>query len=330
MRTGIRLIGTGTAGAIVAAAWVVPNCRTSEGALNGFFALGLALAAAALVAGWSALTPWARAGRWLALGLAGQACALQLMDAGTRIHYQHYRLPTQALADPVLRWVLAGIGLQLLIVAYGLVLHRGEIPGWVRNSRRLALLAAGIAACGCVSAAVSRDPQFWAAETGMAVLIELVSAGNILLFALALPPAGLKPLARRFDRLLGEAPLPERVTLDRFALLAALWTTVLSALLAWFVYQDHPHLADEVVYLYHARYFAAGELVMPPPPVVPAFQVDMIENQPDKWYAVPPMGWPAVLAVGAALGAPWLVNPVLAGHTIRLTCLLLPQECTRS
>jgi 4-amino-4-deoxy-L-arabinose transferase-like glycosyltransferase len=322
MRTGIRLFSTGAAGAIVAAACLTPYCRNSEGAWNSLFALALAVAAAALLAGWTAFTFWARSGRWLALALVGQAASLQLIDAGIRIHFQHYRLPAEALADPILRWLLAFVGLQAALVAFALFLHRNAIVSWCRSGRHAALLAAGIAVCGCVAAAVSRAPRFYVAEAAMATVIELVNAGNILLFAWSLPSARLKMLGRRFDEWLG-CGQPGPLTVDRFALLAALWVTTVSALLAWFVYQHHPHVADEVAYVYHARYFAAGKLVMPPPPVVRAFEINLMEYQPDKWYAVPPMGWPVVLAIGAALGVPWLVNPILAGLNILLSYLFL-------
>lgn len=323
MRTGFRLFSTGVACAIVVLAWVNPHCRTYEGAVNGLFALALAAAVATLLAGWTAATLWARPGRWLALALAGQAAALQLIDAGIRIHYQHYRLPAEAMADPVLRWVLLAVGLQTLLVTAGLFSRRDVILAWCRNVRCLALLAAGVAACGCVAAAVSRDPRFYVAEVSLAVFIELVNAGNILLVAWSLPASGLKALGRRFDALLGDRNQSGPIPIDRFALLAALWVTVASALLTWFVYQHHPHVADEVAYLYHARYFAAGKLTMAPPPLVPAFEVDLMEYQPDKSYAAAPMGWPAMLALGVTLGVPWLVNPLFAGLNILLTYLFL-------
>jgi 4-amino-4-deoxy-L-arabinose transferase-like glycosyltransferase len=323
MRTGFRLLSTGVACAIAAAAWMIPYCRTSDGFPSGFFALGLSAAIAVLLAGWTASTLWALSGRWLALTLAGQAATLQLIDAGIRIHYQHYRLPAEALADPVLRWVLLAVGLQTLLVAAGLFLRRDAILAWCRSGHRLWLLAAGVASCGCVAAAVSRDPRFYVAEVSLAAFLQLVNAGNILLVVWALPAAGLKILGRRFDSLLGGRNGPGRTSIDRFALLAALWVVVISSLLSWFVYQRHPHVADEVAYLFHARYLAAGELTMAPPPVAPAFEMDLMEYRPDKWYAVPPIGWPAVLAVGVALGVPWLVNPLFAGLNILLSYLFL-------
>ena len=40
-------------------------------------------------------------------------------------------------------------------------------------------------------------------------------------------------------------------------------------------------------------------------------------------YALTPPGWPAMLAVGMRLGAPWLVNPILGGVNVLLAYLLI-------
>src|SRR3982074_1741694 len=100
MRNGIRLLSLGAAVGLVAAAWGSSFCRNQEGDLNGHFVLVLALAGAGVLFGFTVGASWSRCGRWLALALAGQAAALQLIDAGTRIHFQHYRLPPEALTDP--------------------------------------------------------------------------------------------------------------------------------------------------------------------------------------------------------------------------------------
>lgn len=72
-----------------------------------------------------------------------------------------------------------------------------------------------------------------------------------------------------------------------------------------------PHVSDEVVYTLQARLFAAGLLTGPgaPAPIPYPF-----------WTATPhgvwgafPIGWPALLAFGELLGAPWLINALLAG-----------------
>src|SRR5690606_10366434 len=84
-----------------------------------------------------------------------------------------------------------------------------------------------------------------------------------------------------------------------------------------------PHVPDEVIYLYHARYFAAGMLTMPAPPVPEAFNIDLMTYEPTRWYSPVPPGWPAALSVGVLLGAPWLVNPVLNALNVLLASMLL-------
>jgi hypothetical protein len=86
----------------------------------------------------------------------------------------------------------------------------------------------------------------------------------------------------------------------------------LAAALNYWSYQRHPHIADEVCYLYQARYFAQGLLHMPAPLVPEAFHLDLMTYEPGRWYSCFPPGWPAVLALGVLAGCPWLVNPVLA------------------
>jgi 4-amino-4-deoxy-L-arabinose transferase-like glycosyltransferase len=50
-----------------------------------------------------------------------------------------------------------------------------------------------------------------------------------------------------------------------------------------------------------------------------------MDYQVDKWFSAVPVGWPAVLTAGAALGVPWLVNPMLAGVNVLLVYLLLSE-----
>src|ERR1700694_5477372 len=131
MRNAIRLLSLGVAVWIVAAAWVSPFCRTQEGDLSGHFVLASALAAASVLFGFTAGTGWSHFGRWLALALVGQAAALQLIDAGTRIHFQHYRLPPEALADPFLRWAILAVGVQTLAVLAAICAHASSIGRWM-------------------------------------------------------------------------------------------------------------------------------------------------------------------------------------------------------
>ena len=257
-----------------------------------------------------------RAVWWLALALAGQAASLRLIDAGPLIHYQHYVLPARAFADARLRWALLAVIFQALIVSGGLGAHREEIGRWLRQLGGTWRVAGALALTLSVAAAVSRDRRFFVFELSFAAAVQLVNIGNIVLLAWTLPEDWLKRAGRRLDAWLDGS----RINL---VWAAAAWVTIASALLAWFVYERHPHVADEVIYLYNARYFAAGEAFMPPPPLPAAFDVDLMDYKPDKWFSAAPAGWPALLSLGERLKAAWLVNPVLGGVNVVLIYSLL-------
>jgi hypothetical protein len=97
--------------------------------------------------------------------------------------------------------------------------------------------------------------------------------------------------------------------------------------LSYFVYQNHPHLQDEMGYLLHARYLAAGKLTLPIPPVPDAFDFYLMGTGSKGWYSIVEPGWPAVLAIGMWLGVPWLVNPLLAGLNVWIAWLFLREVC---
>jgi hypothetical protein len=78
-----------------------------------------------------------------------------------------------------------------------------------------------------------------------------------------------------------------------------------------------PHL-DGIVYLFHARYFADGMISLPVPPVVAPFDYYLMDVNAGRWFSVNLPGWPAAMAVSVWIGAPWLLNPILAGIGILL------------
>jgi Dolichyl-phosphate-mannose-protein mannosyltransferase len=318
---------TGFFVALTLLAWGATSAgfRGPEGALSPSFCVPLALAAAALLAGFTAGTPWQGPALWLALGLIGQMSLLRMIDAGRLMHYQHYRLER---AHPALLAVLA---LQTVLVALGLRRHGGEVAAWVRLRFRWWQVL-GIALLSLLfSATVSPDVKVYAAELAFAGFAQALNFATILLAAAAAPPSVLKRLERRFEEWFG--PLsperPEPGGPDRFALGAALYVTALAAGLSYFVYEGHPHIPDELGYFYHARYLAAGMLTMPAPPVPEAFDIDLMNYEEHRWFSPLPPGWPAMLAVGVRLGAPWLVNPVLAGINILLAYGLLRELYSR-
>ena len=328
-RNFFRLFGIALAFAMLLAALRIPFFRNAEGLENGRFILVLAASAAVILLSWSSGTAWRNVIFWFVLAIVAQAISLQLIDAGSFLHYQHYRLIPELLRDAPSRVYLAILSAHAVLVLFGVIRRWPGLKQWVAGRFGWVRLAGALLAAGATGAAVSRDPHYFLGELCLAAAIQTFAALNVLLIACSFPTGALKSLARRFDAFLGNPEQLKRARIDRFAAIAALWATLVCGALAWSVYERHPHLADEVAYLYNARYFASGHLTMPPPPVQSAFAVDLMDYQPDKWVSAVPLGWPAALAVGTLLGIPWLVNPVLAGVNILLVYLLLWEICDR-
>ena len=314
----LRVTGGLAAVALLAWALAARRFRADDGFPESAIVLPLAAGAALLLVSIAGATAFRAAASWMALLLVGQAAALRLVDAGTRLHYQHYvrwseLLRTDALAVAILAAQSAFVAIALARRGSALVSwRRGAMRGW-----QAALLAILIALLG---AALSEDPRAWLGEVALSTLVQAIGIGTIVLAAVALPRAALEPLASRVDRLLGSRADAGagRPRTEPFAWWAAAWVLLVTATLSWFVYERHPHVQDEVKYLYQARYFAAGALAMPAPPVPAAFEMFLMEVGPRGWFSVVPPGWPAVLALGVPLGAAWLVNPLLAAASIPL------------
>lgn len=251
---------------------------------------------------------------WLALALGGQAAALALIDAGPRLHYQHYAAVLgSGGANPL---ALGVVAVQTAVVLAGLVGSRRRLAAWLGGALTPLQLAAAAAVFVATSAAVSESVPVFLAELGFATLIQAVSLGNALLFGLALPPELLRRLRDRARSALARSG-------RGLALGAALWVTAVSAVISFASYERHPHITDEVAYHHHARFLAAGRLDAPAPPVPAAFPLFMMQVDGERWYPVSAPGWPAILALGFLLGLPWLVNPVLAGINVLLAHRLL-------
>ena len=261
---------------------------------------------------------------WFFLLLAGQVAALTLVRAGRIVSYQHYVVDSLWSGT---RGVAVGVLLvQLLLVLWGVRRHLAAITGWLRSTLATPMLVAAVLVLVAVSAAPSFSPGTYAGELAFAIAIQLVALGNVVCLARSAPA----PLVGRWqalgDRWLGGertgGPVPGRL-FDRTALCGAAWTTLVALFLAICVYQRIPHVPDEIVYTLQARYFAAGQLAMAPPPVPEAFDVDLMYLDSERWFSPVPPGWPALLAIGAFTRVAWLVNPLLAGLAILLTHLVL-------
>lgn len=262
---------------------------------------------------------------WFVLLLAGQTASLLLIRAGRIVSYQHYEL--DALWATGLRCFAVGIlVLQAAAVLYGLRHAWRGIIEWRRRHVSLPMLLLALAVLVAASAAPSLSPRTYVEELALAFGIQLVALGNVICLARSAPDDLLAKWQRACDRWLGgdadNDPVPGRF-LDRTAVIAALWTLAVTVVLVVVVYQRIPHVPDEIVYTLQARYFAAGELALPPPPVPAAFDIDLMYLDDVRWFSPLPPGWPALLAVGAAARIPWIVDPLLAALAVLLAHAVL-------
>jgi 4-amino-4-deoxy-L-arabinose transferase-like glycosyltransferase len=314
-------------------AWALIDLRfrDAEGFLEGSFSLPVAVGVALLILGWAVSNRWRRFAFWLALALVGQAVALQMIDAGSALGYQHYRTLGRLLTETP-PWLLIYLAAQTALVVAGFAARWSRIRVWLdRTFRPWQLIGVGLIFF-LSAATVSPQVPVYITELFLAALVQTVNLGNIVLIAWAFPHEELAWLKGKLETLFGSlkpADVTEPGGLDRFAMLAAVWVIVLAAVLSYYSYERHPHVTDEFAYLYQARYLAAGVLTMPAPPVQDAFQVYLMQVDGDRWYPSPPPGWPAMLAIGVRLRAPWLVNPVLAGLNVLLIYMLLRELYSR-
>jgi len=84
-----------------------------------------------------------------------------------------------------------------------------------------------------------------------------------------------------------------------------------------------PHIQDSVTYLFQAQTLARGALTAPAPPLAAAdatahFDQEFLLVRDGRWFGKYPPGWPALLALGVVVDAPWLVNPLLAALSVAL------------
>jgi len=326
-RVGRAVQAIGPLLAAVLALWAVldPRFRDAEGYASARICLPLSAALAALL--WSRAAAWGAAtfGGWLALAVVGQASTLAMIDAGPGLRWQHYwpvpRLASQAGWLPLL--VLA---VQALIVGIAVRPYFAAIRRWVAATLKPWQQAVIALAFVLTSATLSRQVAIYVSELAFASVVQLVHLATIGLMVWSIPPPVLARWKAGWMRIVDVEPRVGRGwRLDRVALTAAVGTATLSIVIGATVYERHPHIPDEVVYLYHARYMAEGMLTMPLPPSREAFDLDLMTFDPDRWFCPVPPGWPAVLTIGAFFGQPWLVNPLLGALNILLAFAFIRQ-----
>lgn len=320
-----RILTWALAFLVLAFACTYPSFRHPDSFPKPMLFVLITVAIALFVVGWCTGQTPGRSSLWLALALVGQVVSLQLIEAGPLDRYQHFEPSTVLLSAPNVP-LLMFLAVQTSLVFIGVKRRLPIIRSWIGdNFRAWQVLGFGLI-CFLASAAVQRDVPFYFEDLFFSTVVQIVNLGNIVLVVWALPEDFLVRLRKSIERWIGPAShdlTRATVGIDRFALVVGGWVSLLAAVLSVVVYQQHPHITDEVAYLYHARFLADGALTLPAPPVPQAFEFYLMEVKGSTWYASTPPGWPAILAVGVLLGLPGLVNPVLAGINILLSYILL-------
>lgn len=92
----------------------------------------------------------------------------------------------------------------------------------------------------------------------------------------------------------------------------------MAALVNRSVFERLPHLEDEYAYIFQARVFARGDIVMEIPETRRAFWQPFVIDYPDNnsRFGKYSPGWPALLAVGEWLGQLWFINAAFAALTV--------------
>jgi 4-amino-4-deoxy-L-arabinose transferase-like glycosyltransferase len=290
--------------------------------LEGWWLATAGVALGVLAAGLG--TRWQKASSLAGLLVLGAAAPLAL----TQQHWLQYLDPRPGrLATLVGTVSLAVLLLQTTVVSallwrHGRLLWRGIAA--LLTPVRAFLAAVLFAVCAAHATLVFVAGGQWtyvvlylgqiAAIGGLVIL----NIAHLFLVVRALP----EDLVTRAWRRIGDAvTLPgtdrPKTRIDRLLpWMGALFVFAVSAFMALVVLERTPHIQDEVAYLFQAKCLAEGLLTASPPPEPEAFSYYLLTVADGRWYGVMNPGWPMVLALGVALGATWLVNPLIAALTV--------------
>jgi len=93
---------------------------------------------------------------------------------------------------------------------------------------------------------------------------------------------------------------------------------LLTSIVSDVIFERLPHLEDEYAYLFQARIFAAGDSYIETPDPSNAYWQPFLLNLDGKRFGKYPPGYPMLLAIGAGVGLPWVVNVWFAGLNVAM------------
>jgi hypothetical protein len=106
---------------------------------------------------------------------------------------------------------------------------------------------------------------------------------------------------------------------DRLALLLSLAAVAAAWMVAGRVFENLPHIEDEMAFSWQAQVLAQGRLALPSPPAPKSIMVPFVVDYRGERFSKYPPGWPILLMGGLLMGGRNWVNPILAGLGVWLT-----------
>jgi hypothetical protein len=109
---------------------------------------------------------------------------------------------------------------------------------------------------------------------------------------------------------------------NRLALVFSLLAVLAAYLVSVRVFENLPHLEDEMAFVWQAQAAVRGYLTLPSPPEPESFLVPFVVDYQGQRFGKYPLGWPALLTIGEVFHLRSWVNPLLAGFSLWLIYLL--------
>ncbi|HEV8337647.1 MAG TPA: hypothetical protein VGR67_14635 [Candidatus Polarisedimenticolia bacterium] len=267
----------------------------------------------------------ARYGLAAALAAGGALCgilALRLEAIVARFDTLAYLLDDPAGKLNLLRMVVGAAG------AAGALLALAAL-----RSARLSAALGGVILLATAAAALPLGRRWFAPPGGLEEslvyrlrgLADIGLVGGLFLLFLAWLPRLLARPAGSLERQASE--IVGRAARRWMAMPAArreAWIAGLALGLAlaigFGVLADFPGSSDESSYVTQARIFSTGRLWVPAPPRPEFFHARsmILDAEKGRFFAKAFPGWALLLAVGASVGSPWIVNPILSALTLIL------------
>lgn len=105
--------------------------------------------------------------------------------------------------------------------------------------------------------------------------------------------------------------------IDRVALLICLCAFAAAVFISTNIYENMPHIEDEIAFVWQAQAIERGRLSVPSPQPNPdSFLVAFVVDYQGQRFGKYPIGWPALLAVAQKLHIRHLLNPFLTGLAV--------------